>query len=68
VLLDLFLDDSMTAQSQFETYKTLTGEDKPVTSWIAELKSRNRVAAPKSEAAAPEAPAEDTPVPQGGST
>jgi tetratricopeptide (TPR) repeat protein len=53
VLLDLYLDDSMTAQAEFETYKTLTGEEKPVTGWIAELKSRNRVAAPKSEAAAP---------------
>ena len=71
VLLDLFLDDSLPAQAEFETYKTLTGEDKPVSSWIAELKSRNRVAAPKSEAAAPEAPAPDaaaTPAspPQGG--
>jgi tetratricopeptide (TPR) repeat protein len=53
VLLDLYLDDSMTAQAEFETYKALTGEEKPVTGWIAELKSRNRVAAPKSEAAAP---------------
>jgi tetratricopeptide (TPR) repeat protein len=71
VLLDLFLDDSLTAQAEFETYKTLTGEDKPVTGWIAELKSRNRVAAPKPDAAAPEAPAPDAAAtqaspPQGG--
>ena len=30
VLLDLFLEDPLTAQSELETYKTLTGEDKPV--------------------------------------
>ena len=71
VLLDLFLDDSLSAQTEFESYKTLTGEDKPVSGWIAELKSRNRVAAPKPEAAAPEAPAPDAAAapaspPQGG--
>ncbi len=60
VLLDLYLDEPLTAQAEFETYKTLTGEDKPVTGWIAELKSRNRVAAPKPEST-PEAPP-----PQGG--
>ncbi len=69
VLLDLFIDDSLTAQSEFETYKTLTGEDKPVSGWIAELKSRNRSAAPKPAAGA-DAPAHSSPPqenpPQGG--
>ena len=75
VLLDLYLEDPLTAQTQFETYKTLTGEDKPVSGWIAELRSRNKVAAPKTSAPAadtpeptPEAgaPAPDAPKPQGG--
>jgi tetratricopeptide (TPR) repeat protein len=64
VLLDLFIDDPLTAQAEFETYKTLTGEDKPVSGWIAELRSRNRAAAPRAapEAAPAEAaPAEPTP-------
>jgi cellulose synthase operon protein C len=53
VLLDLFLEDPLTAQSEFETYKTLSGEDKPVSGWIAELKARNRVPG-KAPAAEPE--------------
>jgi len=73
VLLDLFLEDPVTAQSELETYKTLTGEDKPVTGWLAELRARNKVRAPATEAApesAPEpAPApESAPKPQGGAT
>src|SRR5690349_7645662 len=71
VLLDLYLEDSVAAQSEFETYKTLTGEDKPVSGWLAELRSRNKSAAPKNAAPAPETPASDTPPadapkPQGG--
>ena len=55
VLLDLFLDDPLTAQTELETYKQLTGEDKPVSGWLAELRSRNKVRAPAPEAApAPE--------------
>jgi tetratricopeptide (TPR) repeat protein len=61
VLLDLYFDDPFTAQSELETYKTLSGEDKPVSGWIAELRSRTRSAAPKTEPApqadAPEASA-----------
>jgi tetratricopeptide (TPR) repeat protein len=73
VLLDLFLEDPLTAQSEFETYKTLTGEDKPVSGWLAELRARNKVRAPAAEPApdaAPEpAPAADSaPKPQGGAT
>jgi tetratricopeptide (TPR) repeat protein len=70
VLLDLYLEDSMTAQTELETYKTLSGEDKPVSGWLAELRSRNRTSAPKSDAPAAEpaseAPAPDAPPPQGG--
>ena len=57
VLLDLYLEDPLTAQSEFETYKTLTGEDKPVSGWLAELRARNKVRAPASEAAPEAAPA-----------
>jgi tetratricopeptide (TPR) repeat protein len=70
VLLDLFLDDPVSAQAEFETYKTLTGEDKPVSGWIAELRARNRVAAPRpaeADAPAPDAPEQGAP-PQGGAT
>jgi tetratricopeptide (TPR) repeat protein len=60
VLLDLYIDDSVTAQTELETYKQLTGEDKPVTGWIAELRSRNRASQPRSETppteSTPEAP------------
>jgi Flp pilus assembly protein TadD len=74
VVLDLFLDDPVKAQAEFETYKTLTGEDKPVSGWIAELRARNRVNAPRpaaepaaeAPAEAPAgAPAEPAPQPQG---
>jgi hypothetical protein len=75
VLLDLFLDDPLTAQTELETYKTLTGEDKPVSGWLAELRARNKLRAPASEAApgpAPEATPEpitdSAPKPQGGAT
>jgi Flp pilus assembly protein TadD len=75
VLLDLYLADSLNAQTQLETYKTLTGEDKPVSGWLAELRSRNKSAAPRNAAPAPETPAPasetstpaaDAPKPQGG--
>ena len=59
VLLDLFLEDPVAAQTEFETYKSLTNEDKPVSGWIAELKARNR-AANKAPAA------ESAPKPEGG--
>ena len=75
VLLDLYLEDPLTAQTEFETYKTLTGEDKPVSGWLAELRARNKVRAPASEAvpeptpeAAPEPASESAPKPQGGAT
>ena len=54
VLLDLFLDDPVTAQAELETYKTLTGEDKPVSGWLAELRARNKVARGREAEAATE--------------
>ena len=71
VVLDLYLEDPVTAQTEFETYKTLTGEDKPVSGWLAELRARNKVRAPASEAAPvtpPEPAPEPAPTPQGGAT
>jgi tetratricopeptide (TPR) repeat protein len=40
VLLDLYLFEPAPALVQLERYKELTGEDKPVTGWIAELRKR----------------------------
>ena len=40
VLLDLYLGDSTRALAELERYKELTGEEKPVSGWIAELKQR----------------------------
>jgi tetratricopeptide (TPR) repeat protein len=40
VLSDLYLGDPENALKDFEQYKELTGEDKPVSGWIAELRQR----------------------------
>jgi tetratricopeptide (TPR) repeat protein len=40
VVADLYLGDSARALSALERYKQLTGEDKPVANWIAELRVR----------------------------
>jgi tetratricopeptide (TPR) repeat protein len=40
VLSDLYLGDPNRALKAFEQYKELTGEDKPVSGWIAELRQR----------------------------
>jgi Flp pilus assembly protein TadD len=67
VLLDLYLDDSLQAQTELETYKRLTNEDKPVSGWIAELKGRNKAtgkapaSAPPAETAPAETPPAETP-------
>ncbi len=74
VLLDLYLGDPEHALTELERYKELTGEDKPVTSWIAELRQRTgKPAAPRPAAApstteppadgAPAQPAEGAPAP-----
>ena len=46
VLLDLYLGDPERALTELERYKELTGEDKPVTGWIAELRQRTGKPAP----------------------
>jgi len=77
VLLDLYLGDPERALTALERYKELTGEDKPVTSWIAELRQRTgkpaaprpapptEQTAPAEEAApgTPAAPPAETPAP-----
>jgi tetratricopeptide (TPR) repeat protein len=40
VVSDLYLGDPSRALKAFEQYKQLTGEDKPVSGWIAELRQR----------------------------
>jgi tetratricopeptide (TPR) repeat protein len=40
ILLDLYLADAVTALTHFEKYKELSGEEKPVNGWIAELRQR----------------------------
>ena len=55
VLLDLYLADPATALAEMEQYRQLSGEDKPVSGWIAELRHRTGIKAPP--AAVPPAPA-----------
>lgn len=67
VLLDLYLGDAEGALDNFERYKELTNEDKPVTGWIAELRQRTgkpirRPPAPAAESA----PAEGEAAPNAG--
>ena len=61
VLSDLYLGDPKGALSALEQYKQLTGEEKPVSGWIAELRQRLGIATPKhtepSSASAAPAPA-----------
>jgi tetratricopeptide (TPR) repeat protein len=40
VLKDMYLGDPAAALDNFERYQALTGEDRPVTSWIADVKQR----------------------------
>ncbi|MEO6366542.1 MAG: tetratricopeptide repeat protein, partial [Steroidobacteraceae bacterium] len=57
VVRDLYLDEPAAALDAFEHYKALTGEDRPVTSWIADVKQRagKRDAAAATPEAKPEA-------------
>ena len=48
---DLYLGDPNRALKAFEQYKEITGEDKPVSGWIAELRQRLGLAQPKRPAA-----------------
>jgi tetratricopeptide (TPR) repeat protein len=51
VLLDLYVGDPAAALPEFERYKALTSEDKPVSTWIAELRTRTGIKAPSAEPA-----------------
>jgi tetratricopeptide (TPR) repeat protein len=53
VLLDLYLNNPPAALAEMEKYKELTGEDKQVSGWIAELKQRAARAAPAAEVTKP---------------
>ena len=68
MLADLYLGDPSRALAAFEQYKELTGEDKPVSGWIAEL--RQRLGMPPAKrpepAAAPAAPGDAAPAPTPG--
>jgi hypothetical protein len=59
VLSDLYLGDPGRALTAFEQYRQLTGEDKPVSGWIAEL--RQRLGMPPVKRPAPGAPADGNP-------
>jgi tetratricopeptide (TPR) repeat protein len=62
VLLDLYLGDPERALTQLERYKELTGEDKPVTGWIAELRQRTgKPPAPRPGATPAQPPADAAP-------
>jgi lipoprotein NlpI len=61
VLMDVYLGDPAGAVDHFERYKTLTGEDRPVTSWIADVRQRSgrgREGGAPAPAPAPAAPTE----------
>lgn len=55
VVADLYLGDPDRALTALEHYKQLTGEDKPVSNWIAELRIRvgKQASVPATPAAAP---------------
>lgn len=61
VVSDLYLGDPERALTALERYKELTGEDRPVTSWIAELRQRTGKppVKPAAPATAPEAAGEN---------
>jgi TolA-binding protein len=54
VLLDLYLGDPVAALPEMVRYQQLTAEDKPVTTWIAELRARTGIkASPPPDAVTP---------------
>ena len=63
VLEDMYLGDPARALPAFEQYKTLTGEEKPVSGWIADLRQRLGMPAVKRPEAAAPAPADAAPAP-----
>jgi tetratricopeptide (TPR) repeat protein len=60
IVQDVYLGNPAAAIDGYERYKALTGEDRPVTSWIADVKQRAGKAG-NSPAAAPPAQAEVKP-------
>jgi tetratricopeptide (TPR) repeat protein len=40
VVRDMYLDDPAAAIEPFERYRTITGEERPLASWIADVKQR----------------------------
>jgi len=64
VLSDLYLGDPNRALAAFEQYKQLSGEDKPVSGWIAELRQRLGIKRPAgaTPGASPQTP---SPAPSG---
>ncbi len=46
VLRDLYLDQPAAALGDFEQYRKLAGQDKPVVMWIAELQHRTGIKEP----------------------
>jgi tetratricopeptide (TPR) repeat protein len=65
VVSDLYLGDPERALTAFERYKELTGEEKPVSGWIAELRARTGKPPVKRPQAAPAAGSSDA-APQNG--
>jgi Flp pilus assembly protein TadD len=63
VLRDLYLGDPHGALAALERYKSLSGEDRAVTGWIAELRQRTGTASPPAGPPSPAAPvpAEEAP-------
>jgi tetratricopeptide (TPR) repeat protein len=57
VLRDLYLDDPAGAIEPYERYKAITGEDRPVTGWIADVRRRSGIPAPAEPAPPTEAAA-----------
>lgn len=53
VLRDLYLDQPAAALGDFEQYRKLNGQDKPVAMWIAELQHRTGIKAPPGGEAQP---------------
>ncbi len=67
VLLDLYMGNPDGALDNLERYQQLTGEDKPITGWIAELRQRTGRRAPPPPSAEPPAAEEGDP-PAGGAS
>jgi len=61
VVSDLYLGDPERALTAFERYKELTGEEKPVSGWIAELRARTGKPPLKRPSATPAPGATDAP-------